>query len=756
MLEDKTEDVKFTSNADEKAGDYTQLNAELNIWGTNEKGEKVVQYDKDRQATRAYFLNHVNPNTQWFHNLEEKLHYLVTNGYYEKEFLEKYNVNFIKKLFKKVYDQKFRFTTFVGAVKFYSSYALKTNDQKRYLERFEDRIAITALYLADGDTRFAEKLSEEIISGRFQPATPTFLNSGKAQRGDLVSCFLLNVSDDLNSIMRAVNSSAQLSKRGGGVALCLTSIRAKGDPIKKVENQSSGVIPVMKILEDTFSYANQLGARQGAGAVYLNAHHPDIMEFLDTKRENADEKIRIKTLSLGVVIPDITFELAKNNEPMYLFSPYDMEKVYGKQFAWINVSEVYREAVDNPDIRKKKINPREFLSTLAEVQMESGYPYIMFEDAVNRANNVPGKIIMSNLCSEILQPQTESFLGDNQIYSELGKDISCNLGSLNIKKALESPDFAQTVEIAIRTLTQVSDFSNIEAVPTVLNGNNKSHAIGLGAMNLHGAFGHHHMFYGDEESLDLTNMYFYTVLYHSIRTSNLIAKEKGEKFEGFEESKYATGEFFERYTNGNLEFKPLTEKVAKIFADNNIIIPSREDWVELAKKVAKHGIYSQNLQAIPPTGSISFINDSTSSILPTDAPGGLVMTRTEGKMGSLYLRTPHSEGNEDYFRGQDAVTVGARKIIDVYSIAQSYIDQGCSLTLTYKSSATTKTINAGYLYAFSKGRRSTKPAELLDERELVLKKFEGYSAPIKTLYYVRVNNENLAALTSQECVSCAL
>ncbi|MCY0609972.1 ribonucleotide-diphosphate reductase subunit alpha, partial [Klebsiella pneumoniae] len=132
-----------------------------------------------------------------------------------------------------------------------------------------------------------------------------------------VSCFLLRVEDNMESIGRSINSALQLSKRGGGVALLLTNIREHGAPIKNIENQSSGVIPIMKLLEDAFSYANQLGARQGAGAVYLHAHHPDIYRFLDTKRENADEKIRIKTLSLGVVIPDITFELAKRNDDMY-------------------------------------------------------------------------------------------------------------------------------------------------------------------------------------------------------------------------------------------------------------------------------------------------------------------------------------------------------------------------------------------------------------------------------------------------------
>jgi ribonucleoside-diphosphate reductase alpha chain len=196
---------------------------------------------------------------------------------------------------------------------------------------------------------------DEIISGRFQPATPTFLNAGKKQRGELVSCFLLRVEDNMESIGRVRSiRRCSLSKRGGGVALSLTNIREAGAPIKQIENQSSGIIPVMKLLEDSFSYANQLGARQGAGAVYLNAHHPDIMRFLDTKRENADEKIRIKTLSLGVVVPDITFELAKNNEDMYLFSPYDVERVYGVPFTEISVTEKYREMVADSRIPRRR------------------------------------------------------------------------------------------------------------------------------------------------------------------------------------------------------------------------------------------------------------------------------------------------------------------------------------------------------------------------------------------------------------------
>ena len=430
-----------------KAGekvDYHALNALLNLYSPDGK----IQFDKDREAARQFFLQHVNQNTVFFHNLKEKLTYLVENEYYEKDVLEKYDFEFVKSLFDQAYEHKFRFKTFLGAYKYYTSYTLKTFDGQRYLERFEDRVCMVALTLAAGDEDLARKLVDEIILGRFQPATPTFLNSGKMQRGEPVSCFLLRIEDNMESIGRAINSALQLSKRGGGVALLLSNLREEGAPIKKIENQSSGVIPVMKLLEDSFSYANQLGARQGAGAVYLHAHHPDILKFLDTKRENADEKIRIKTLSLGVVIPDITFELAKKNDDMYLFSPYDVERVYGKAFADVPISEHYHEMVEDPRIHKKKINARHFFQTLAEIQFESGYPYIMYEDTVNRANPIEGRVTHSNLCSEILQVATPSEYNADLSYSKIGEDISCNLGSLNIAMAMDSGDFSTTIETA--------------------------------------------------------------------------------------------------------------------------------------------------------------------------------------------------------------------------------------------------------------------------------------------------------------------
>lgn len=718
MVETAVTQAEFKTDARFEGLDYHALNAMLNLYGADGK----IQFDADKRAAREYFLQHVNQNTVFFHSLKERLDYLVEKEYYEGAVLEKYPFEFIQRLNDRAYAAKFRFETFLGAFKYYTSYTLKTFDGKRYLERFEDRVVMTALALADGDQRLATQLVDEIISGRFQPATPTFLNAGKAQRGELVSCFLLRIEDNMESIARGINSALQLSKRGGGVALLLSNIREAGAPIKQIENQSSGIIPVMKLLEDSFSYANQLGARQGAGAVYLSAHHPDILRFLDTKRENADEKIRIKTLSLGVVIPDITFELARNDEDMYLFSPYDVEKVYGVPFGDISVTEKYREMVDDARIKKTKINAREFFQTLAEIQFESGYPYIMFEDTVNKANPIKGRINMSNLCSEILQVNTPTTFNEDLSYDQIGKDISCNLGSMNIALAMDGRDLAGTVETSIRALTAVSDQSHIRSVRSIEDGNDRSHAIGLGQMNLHGYLAREHVYYGSEEGVDFTNIYFYTVLFHALRASNKIAIERGTAFDGFADSTYASGTFFDKYTDA--AWAPQTDKVKELFA--GIHIPTQDDWRELKASIQEHGIYNQNLQAVPPTGSISYINNSTSSIHPIASK---IEIRKEGKIGRVYYPAPFmTNENLEYY--QDAYEIGYEKVIDTYAAATQHVDQGLSLTLFFKDTATTRDINKAQIYAWRKG--------------------------IKTIYYIRLRQMALEGTDMTECVSCML
>ena len=702
------------------APDYHALNAMLNLYDR----EGRIQFGKDHEAVEAFFAAHVRPNSVVFGSQQERLDFLVKEGYYEERVLTRYDRAFVVKLFERAHASGFRFQTFLGAWKYYTSYTLKTFDGKRYLEHFEDRVVMVALTLAQGDEALAERLMEEILAGRFQPATPTFLNCGKAQRGELVSCFLLRIEDNMESIGRAVNSALQLSKRGGGVAFLLSNLREAGAPIKRIENQSSGVIPVMKMLEDAFSYANQLGARQGAGAVYLHAHHPDILRFLDTKRENADEKIRIKTLSLGVVIPDITFALAKENAEMALFSPYDIERIYGKAFGDVAISALYHDLVADDRIRKKYINARDFFQTLAEIQFESGYPYIMYEDTVNRANPIAGRINMSNLCSEILQVNSASTYDENLDYADIGKDISCNLGSLNIAHTMDSPDFGRTVETAIRGLTAVSDMSHIRSVPSIEAGNAASHAIGLGQMNLHGYLAREGIAYGSPEGLDFTNLYFYTITWHALHTSMMLARERNQRFAGFEQSRYASGEYFRPYLEG--DWQPKTDKVHQLFADAGVLLPTREMWQQLRDDVMRYGIYNQNLQAVPPTGSISYINHATSSIHPIVSK---IEIRKEGKTGRVYYPAPFMT-NDNLALYQDAYEIGPEKIIDTYAEATKHVDQGLSLTLFFPDTATTRDINRAQIYAWKRG--------------------------IKTLYYIRLRQRALEGTEIEGCVSCAL
>ncbi len=699
---------------------YHALNAQLNLFA--EDGS--IQFDKDREAIKEYYKDQVIPNTKKFTSVLERLDWLVENDYYEKDFLEKYDREYLTQIHEEIEKLDHRFATFLGTFKFFTSYALKTFDGKNFLEDFGQRVAATALYLGQGNPEIASNYAAEIISGRFQPATPTFLNAGKKQRGEFVSCFLLRMEDNMESIGRNVNSALQLSKRGGGVALLLSNLRETGAPIKKIENQASGVVPVMKILEDSFSYANQLGARQGAGAVYLHAHHPDILRFLDTKRENADEKIRIKTLSLGVVIPDITFKLARDNADMHLFSPYDVEREYGTPLSDLGVSEHYEELVNNPNIRKSTISARAFFKVLAELQFESGYPYVLFEDTVNKENPIPGWINMSNLCSEILQINTPSKYDAAIGYEEVGRDISCNLGSLNIAATMASPDLGKTVETAVRALTSVSDQTDITAVPSVAAGNAASHAIGLGQMNLHGYLASQHIYYGSEEGIDFTNMYFYTVTYHAIRGSNLIAKERGEKFADFEKSTYADGSYFDKYLNETWE--PATARVKELFAEAGVHIPTHEDWEALKADVMANGMYNAYLQAVPPTGSISYVNNSTASIHPIASK---IEIRKEGRLGRVYYPAPHlTDENIKYF--QDAYEVGYEKIIDTYAVATQHVDQGLSLTLFFRDTATTRDINKAQIYAWRKG--------------------------IKTLYYSRLRQPALTGTEVEGCISCEL
>ncbi|PZM67543.1 ribonucleotide-diphosphate reductase subunit alpha [Paenibacillus dendritiformis] len=692
---------------------WIQLNNEIMV-----QKDGKFQFDKDREAAKSYFIDYVNQNTVFFHNLEEKIHYLIENDYYEKELFDKYEFKDIKRLYEYLYGKKFRFPSFMSAFKFYNNYAMKTNDDTKFLERYEDRLAVVSLFLASGDIDKAFEYAELLISQEYQPATPTFLNAGKKRRGELVSCFLLEVDDSMNSIGFSINSALQLSKIGGGVSLNLSKIRGSGEQIKGLDGKASGVLPVMKLFEDAFSYANQLGQRDGSGVVYLNVFHSDIHEFLDTKKINSDEKIRIKTLSLGVVAPNKFFELVEQDKDMYLFYPYTVYKEYGKHLDDMDISEMYDELVDNPNVRKKKIVARDLILKIAQIQMESGYPYIMFVDNTNEYHALKeiGRVKFSNLCSEIAQLSEVSTINDYGVEDEIHRDISCNLGSLNIVNVMKNKRMRDTVHRAMDALTEVSDRSNISIVPSVAKANRELHSVGLGAMNLHGFLAKNKIAYESKEARDFVRTFFMMVNFYSLERSMLIAQERGVTFTDFDRSEYASGAYFDRYLN--TDFSPKTERVQQLFEGHTI--PTLEDWARLKEQVMEHGLYHAYRLAIAPTGSISYLQSSTASIAPITQR---IEEREYGDSKTIYPMPYISD--ENYFYYKEAYDMDMFNLIDLVADVQVHVDQAISTVLFVKDDLTTRDLAKYYIYAQKKG--------------------------LKTLYYTRTKKK-----TIDECVSCVV
>lgn len=675
---------------------------ELNNQVIIKDDEGKYQLEKDKEALDVYIKEYIYPKLKKFSSIEEKLDYLINKEYYSKDVIDKYNIDFINGLYKSIEKHNFKFQSYMSANKFYQNYALKSNDGKEILESYNDKVLIVSLALGNGDEKRALSLADKLVKQEFQPATPTFLNAGRKRAGEMVSCFLLSVEDSTEGISYAVSSANHLSKIGGGVALNLSRLRAKGESIKDIEGVAGGVIGVAKMLEQSFSYFNQMGARQGSGAVYLSVFHPDFESFLDTKKINADEKIRLASLSLGAIIPDKFMELAEKNEEAYAFYPNSVYKKYKVHLDDISMDEWYDKLSQDNDIKKKTINPRKMLTKIAQMQQESGYPYVLFIDTANREHVLKdiGNIKMSNLCCEILQyqkpSQIEGYAGEN-IW---GQDISCNLGSLNIANVMDNKDIENTVETAIYALSFVSDNTDIKQVPTVKIGNEKSHSIGLGAMNLHGYLVREDILYTSDEARDFCNVFFAMIRYYAIKSSMKISIEKNKKFEGFEKSEYAKGKdsdvLSKYYTNSYL---PKYDKVKKLF--EGIYIPTRTDWVNLLDKVKVNGIYNAYLTAIAPTQSISYVQNATSSIMPiTD----VVEVRTYGDSTTIYPMPFLNNENMLYY--QSAYRMDMRKVIDIVSTVQEHIDQGISTTLFVTDDKTTRDIAKLYIYGYKKGVKS--------------------------------------------------
>lgn len=688
---------------------------ELNNAITRQK-DGFYDLEKDQEALKVY-LEEVQGNTKEFPTELDRLSWLVENDFYFDCFAL-YDEHFLKDISAKAYTYDFKFASYMAATKFYQSYALKTNDKKTYLENYEQHMVIVALYLAQGDNYFALELLDTLMTQVYQPATPTMLNAGRSRRGELVSCYLLSVDDSLNSINYNEGVARTLSKYGGGVALNLSRLRARGESIKEVENCAKGVIPVAKSLEMSFQYADQLGQRPGAGAVYLNVFHADLPEFLDTKKVNADEGLRLATISTGLIVPDKFMELAKKNQPFYMFYPHNVYKHYGIHLDDMNMSDMYDVLVSDPNIKKREGSARDILNQIAKMQLQSGYPYLMFKDNANKVHALKdiGDIHQSNLCVEIMQLQEVSEIGNYGEEWDIKRDISCNLGSLNIANVMEHKNMYEAVFAAMKALTSVSNMSHVDNAPGVIKANDELHSVGLGVMNLHGYLAKNLIPYDSDEAKEFADVFFAAMNYYSILASMHIARKTKTTFKDFDKSEYANGNYFAKYLEN--DYLPKSPIVAQLF--EGMDLPTKENWATLARRVKKHGLYHAYRLAIAPTQSISYVQNATSSVMPIV---DLIERRAYGDMETYYPMPFLDEVTATVY--QSAYTIDQMKLIDLISIIQGHVDQGISTILYVNSTTSTRELARLYAYAHHKG--------------------------LKSLYYTRNK-----LLSVEECTSCSI
>lgn len=708
---------------------YIILNNKVNM---KDKEGNYINLNLDQQAVREYFLNNVNQNTVFFHSLEEKLDYLVENGYYDKKVLNKYTMEEIKEVFKIAYGKKIRFRSYTGAVTFYERYAMRTVDNERILERYEDRLSMIALTVGRNYEEAKEFIN--ILSDRqLQGATPIFMNSGKLRSGGMVSCYLLDINDNLESINYAMNSAMQMSKIGGGVGLNLTKLRARGEVIKDVENRASGVLPPCKVFEDIFSYINQLGQRSGSGVVHLSIFHNDIEEFINSKKVNADEKLRLKTLSTAIVIPDKFMELLKDNSSRYYYTfyPKNVYDVTGVELDNMDMNKWYDKLVENKNIRKTQRDKLKLVQEIIRSQKESGFSYIIFIDTMNREHNLKkiGRINMSNLCCEIAQLNSSNKFSNN-IYdgtNEYGYDIQCVLSSLNLVNLFEckTDDERKNVIISsMKFLSNVSDLSNIDSVPSVNKSRDDFHSVGLGTMGLNTLFVKLCIKYESEEAKDLTNLLFMYIRYYSLYGSMLVAKERG-KFKYFEKSEYANGKALEKYINGYIKLQPVTDKVKEILENININLPTKEDWINLDLDIRKYGLYNAYQLTQAPNQSSAYLMETSPSVLPVSSE---VEIRDYGYLQTVYPMPFLTNENKHLYKS--AYDIDQKKMLDLIRVIQEHIDQSISTTINIKSSTSMKEHLGIIIYAWQKG--------------------------IKSLYYWRTQKQSIMADKEPVCESCSV
>lgn len=650
------------------------------------------------------------------HDFKDKIKFMDKSGLYGKYMLENYTDEEIDILEDYIDNSRNRLFNYSGLDLIYKRYLIKTHDNK-VIESPQEMFMGVAMHLAipekEDKILWAKRFYDILSKLQVTVATPTLSNARKPFH-QLSSCFIDTVPDSLDGIYRSIDNFAQVSKHGGGMGLYFGKVRAIGSDIRGFKGVAGGVIRWIKLANDTAVAVDQLGVRQGSVAVYLDIWHKDILEFLQIRTNNGDDRMKAHDVFPAVCYPNLFWQYARDNidADWYLFDPhevltvkgYALEDSYGKDW-----EEKYKDCINDPRLDKKVVKVKDLVRLIIKSVTETGTPFAFNRDIVNEMNpnKHKGMIYSSNLCTEIMQNMSGIETVSKEIKDENGDTVVvtttkpgdfvvCNLASLvlgNIDIKNEE-ELELVVETAVRGLDNVIDL-NYYPVPYAKITNQNYRSIGLGTSGYHHALIKQGIMWSDEAShLLFADKLYEDINYYAIKASMKIAKDKGS-YKYFKGSDWQTGEYFELRGYES------------------------ERWESLKEDVKKYGLRNGYLMAVAPTGSTSIIAGTTAAVDP-------VMNRyfLEEKKGSIVPRVAPDLSPKNFWTYENAHDIDQNLSMRIAGVRQKHIDQSQSINIYITTEFTMRRLLNVYI--------------------------EAWEAGVKSIYYVRSKS-----LEVEECDSCS-
>lgn len=559
-----------------------------------------------------------------------------------------------------------------------------------------------------------EKLADRKIS----LGTPLLMNL-RRPNGNLSSCFITVMDDNRDSIFYVIDQISAISKFGGGVGCNLSRVRSKGSRIKGIKNSSGGVIPWIRIINDTAVAVNQQGKRKGAVTVSLDMWHLDMDDFLELRTENGDQRMKAYDIFPQVVIPDLFMKKVENNEKWLLVDPHEVRTKYGKEIANLwgkEFEDLYNQLFLDAEFGKlelfKFVSAKEMLKRIMKSQVETGMPYLAFKDTLNRynPNKHDGLIIGTNLCTEShsnVRPTqfTSRHMEGNKIITETQDGLVhvCNLVSINLANIDSDEELNSICQTSVRILDNAIDFTEVPILEGTMH-NQRYRTIGIGAMGLADHLAKRNIPY--ISSADYVDDLFEKMAIYNIQASIDIAKHKGT-FGAFKDSDWDKGLIF-----GKKQIQ---------FNDSKY----KNDWNQIFANLKKYGIRNSQLSAIAPNTSSSLIQGCSASVLPIYSK---FFVETHGK-GSIPNCPPFIK--DKFWFYQENKNINQKTIIEIMSRINKWIDTGISIELMYNLNRNIKAV---------------------DIYETIM---DAWKKEIKTIYYTRTIQKDGSSLEKTECVSCA-